>query len=358
MLDRKQKLIKKIKSGRCIIDCHTHVGISFKSYVQSAFPYCLSFEDLILRMKYNSIDYSVVFPLDSTYYDVSEENPKNIQETERYSKFPYELENKNLLKEIFEIFPEYCGKVLPFLMFDPGRRTREQAALFEELSRKYPVFGLKTCTTYIQSYIKDLETTGRPILDFAINSRMPVIIHSSYDRGDPWAKIEDILEIAEKYPQLKICLAHSARFLKSALIKAAALKKIDSVLLTTRKPKEGLRGALYIKEKGMDIDSFEKETVIFEGSALEAIKAFPKNVNVSSALSLAGIGAKKTKVRIICDPGIKRNIHEIKVEGDSGKIFIRMENFPSPDNPKTSYQAALSAMAVIKGIADNVKIGT
>ena len=224
MLDRKQKLIKKIKSGRCIIDCHTHVGISFKSYVQSAFPYCLSFEDLILRMKYNSIDYSVVFPLDSTYYDVSEENPKNIQETERYSKFPYELENKNLLKEIFEIFPEYCGKVLPFLMFDPGRRTREQAALFEELSRKYPVFGLKTCTTYIQSYIKDLETTGRPILDFAINSRMPVIIHSSYDRGDPWAKIEDILEIAEKYPQLKICLAHSARFLKSALIKAAALK--------------------------------------------------------------------------------------------------------------------------------------
>ena len=166
----------------------------------------------------------------------------------------------------------------------------------------------------------------------------------------------DLLDLARK----KACRVYFPSGAISGLdgIKAAALKKIDSVLLTTRKPKEGLRGALYIKEKGMDIDSFEKETVIFEGSALEAIKAFPKNVNVSSALSLAGIGAKKTKVRIICDPGIKRNIHEIKVEGDSGKIFIRMENFPSPDNPKTSYQAALSAMAVIKGIADNVKIGT
>ncbi len=141
-------------------------------------------------------------------------------------------------------------------------------------------------------------------------------------------------------------------------IKAAALKKIDSLTLTTRKPPKGLKGAPYIEREGIDLDSLKEETVIFEGTAKEAVKAFPKNVNVSAVLSLAGIGAEKTRIRVICSPGSDKNIHEIEVKAESGDLFMRMENLPSPGNPKTSYLAALSAMATLKGIVDTVRIGT
>lgn len=141
-------------------------------------------------------------------------------------------------------------------------------------------------------------------------------------------------------------------------IKAASMKRIDKVILTTKKPPAALKGAPYVEKNRIDLDSIDKETKLFEGPAAEAVKAFPKNINVSAALSLAGIGAKKTIVRIICSPGIDRNIHEIEVTGEAGRIFVSAENVPSPENPKTSYLAALSAMAVIRDIADGVRIGT
>ncbi len=110
--------------------------------------------------------------------------------------------------------------------------------------------------------------------------------------------------------------------------------------------------------KNIDLDSIKKEKVIFEGTADKAVKAFPKNINVSAVLSLAGVGAKRTKVRIICSPGSRRNIHEIEAKGEFGRISVKTENVPSPDNPKTSYLTALSAIATVKGIIDGVRIGT
>lgn len=141
-------------------------------------------------------------------------------------------------------------------------------------------------------------------------------------------------------------------------IKAATLKKVDRAVLTTRKPVKGLRGAPYIEDKGIDLDSIRTERLIFEGSVLEAIRAFPKNINVSCALSLAGIGVKNLKVRIICSPEYNRNTHEIELNGESGRLYIKAENVPLPDNPKTSFLAALSAVAALKGIIDKVRIGT
>ncbi len=141
-------------------------------------------------------------------------------------------------------------------------------------------------------------------------------------------------------------------------VKAAALKKIDSALLTTKKPPKGLKGAPYIEEKRIDLDSIKDERVIFEGSALEAIKAFPKNINVSAALSLAGIGAEDTRVKIICSPAATRNIHEVELIGEFGRLSVKAENVPLPDNPKTSFLAVLSATACLKGIVDSVRIGT
>lgn len=141
-------------------------------------------------------------------------------------------------------------------------------------------------------------------------------------------------------------------------LKAANLGKISSVTLTTSKPPQALFGAPYLSKKKINLSRIKKKRIIFSGNAEEAIKSFPANINVAGLVSLAGIGAKKTKVKIVVDPKLKRNIHEVVIQGDFGKITTRAENLPSPVNPKTSQLAILSAIATLKRVTDTVRIGT
>jgi aspartate dehydrogenase len=139
-------------------------------------------------------------------------------------------------------------------------------------------------------------------------------------------------------------------------VKSASIGKIESVTITTTKPPQGLEGAPYVVHHHIDLNVKEK-TTIFEGTASEAVQAFPKNINVSATLSIAGIGAENTKVKIVCDPKSHANTHEIEVVGEFGMLHTKTQNFPSPNNPKTSYLAVLSAVAKLKEIAGSVKIG-
>jgi len=141
-------------------------------------------------------------------------------------------------------------------------------------------------------------------------------------------------------------------------IKSASIARIESVTLTTTKPPRALAGAPYVVEHNIDLEGLRESTVIFEGAAHDAVKAFPANVNVAAAISLAGIGVEKTRVRIIVDPASDRNRHEIEVIGDFGRFITQVENVPSPENPETSYLAALSAVATLKKIASPLQIGT
>lgn len=139
---------------------------------------------------------------------------------------------------------------------------------------------------------------------------------------------------------------------------AADIGEISSVKITTTKSPQGLEEAPYIVKNKIDLKKIKNKTKIFEGSALEAIKEFPNNVNVSATLSLTGIGAKKTKVIVIADPKIKRNVHEIEVIGSFGNLTTKTENIVSPLNQKTSHLAVLSACATLKRLTGNIKIGT
>lgn len=218
-----QKMKKLLEQHVVVIDGHTHVGISPKFYYQFGYPYALSLEDLIIRMEMLRIDHAVVFPfVDSAFYE-KEGRAKQIETTSRYCRFPYEIENRNLLNEIHAIFPQHSEKMLPFLMFDPSRETEKQAAFMQELSEKYPVFGLKTVTTYIQAFVKDLETKGKPILDFARKKRLPIVFHSAVHPADPWASVYDIVDFAGRHPDIRVCIAHSARFVRPVLERAARL---------------------------------------------------------------------------------------------------------------------------------------
>lgn len=141
-------------------------------------------------------------------------------------------------------------------------------------------------------------------------------------------------------------------------LKAASRSKIHKVTLTTKKPPKAFLGVPYVLKKKIRLDNLNEDAVIFEGNALLAIRAFPQNINVAATLSIAGIGAENTVVRIVASPNLTKNTHEIEIESDAGKIFIRAENIIHPDNPKTSYLAVLSAMATLKQILEPIKIGT
>ena len=208
---------EQLKKSVAVIDGHTHVGISPKFYLQQGYPYAMSLEDLLIRMETLDIDYSVVFPfVSSAYYD-------DVPTGEKRCKFPYEAENANLLNEINEIFPHSTNKTMPFLMFDPSHETEKQADYLRTLAQKYPVYGLKTVTTYIQAFVKDMESKGKPILDFARESKLPFVFHSAVHPDDPWASVYDIIGFAERTPDIRVCIAHTARFTKPVLEKAARL---------------------------------------------------------------------------------------------------------------------------------------
>jgi aspartate dehydrogenase len=134
-------------------------------------------------------------------------------------------------------------------------------------------------------------------------------------------------------------------------IRAAMEAGLHSVTLTTRKPPKGLVGAPYLVENNISLDDLNEPMVIFEGTALDAIKAFPQNVNVAGALSLAGIGPVETRVRLIADPRATANTHEIVAEGAFGRLQTVTENLPSPRNAKSSYLASLSACAELRAAA-------
>ncbi len=129
-------------------------------------------------------------------------------------------------------------------------------------------------------------------------------------------------------------------------VNAANMGEITQVSLTTRKPPVSL---------GVQLDG-EDEKVLFEGKASEAVKLFPKNINVSSTLSLAsGIDVD---VKIIADPKIKNNTHEIHLKGSFGELTTITSNVSSKNNPKTSALAAYSAASLLNKLNKTIQIGS
>ncbi|MBU0693370.1 MAG: aspartate dehydrogenase [Candidatus Omnitrophica bacterium] len=138
---------------------------------------------------------------------------------------------------------------------------------------------------------------------------------------------------------------------------ALSLGKIKKVSLVTSKPPQGLIGAEYLKKKKINLVNLKKEKVVFRGTVKEAIKYFPKNINVAATLLLAS-SFRNIEVCIKADPKVKRNIHRIEIEAKEAKVSISIENVPANLNPKTSTLAILSAQYLLKKIFSSFKIGS
>jgi aspartate dehydrogenase len=125
---------------------------------------------------------------------------------------------------------------------------------------------------------------------------------------------------------------------------AASMEKLDSVTLVTTKPPASLG------------KSVEERTVVFKGNARDAVKEFPRNINVAACLSLAGVGFDETNVEIVADPVETRISHKILAHGRFGRLRAEVENMPNPNNPQSSYMASLSAIATLRRVLDPLQI--
>ena len=122
-------------------------------------------------------------------------------------------------------------------------------------------------------------------------------------------------------------------------IDAASLAGVTKVTLMTRK-----------NPKVLDMNNRVEKTV-YEGDAEEAVKRFPREMNVAARLALA-VKPVEVKVQVVSDPKVSRNVHEVNVKWKHGDMWLRFSNEPHPDNPKTSALAAWSAINLLKKILE------
>ncbi len=219
----------KTSSSSPRLDCHCHVGVEMLSYLQGNYPYAQMLPTLLAEGNAAGISRFVVFPMVTNLsLDLTALREGRIETGGgALESVPYQWENRRLLDEVYRLFPEESAqRVFPFVMADPLRSTGAQANALRRLLEETPghrFYGLKFQTTMLQAPIKSLLKEGSVFLQLAAEWDLPLLIHSSVHPADPWAQASDILDIAETFPHLRFCVAHSCRFDRICLDRLASL---------------------------------------------------------------------------------------------------------------------------------------
>jgi len=214
--------------------------------------------------------------------------------------------------------------------------------------------------------IVPIEQLGRHadiVIECAPKSVFTAIANSAIDNGCTFIPLSvgallDNMDLIDRARENKaLIFVPTGALLGLDAVKAVAEGNVNSITLVTRKPPTGLAGAPYLIEYSIDIENLQEPLQVFAGTAREAAKAFPANVNVAAALALAGIGPERTTVEVWADPSVNRNMHTIKVDSDASNFTMSIENVPS-ETPATGKITALSVIASLRRLTSPLVVGT
>lgn len=233
-----------------------------------------------------------------------------------------------------------------------ARDKSKARATLDSMSLSVPIYDLEKLPGIADIVVECapaavLDKVVRPVL---LAGKTVIVLSAGALLSHP-----DLIELADKKSG-QIIIPTGALIGLDA-VGAAAEGKIFSVKMVTRKPIASLIGAPYLVENKIDIERCNEPTLVFSGTAREAAKGFPANLNVAVALSLAGIGPDKTTLEIWADPTVTRNTHRIVVNSDSAFFDMTIENIPS-ENPKTGRITALSVMSTLRKLNAPVRVGS
>ncbi|MBU0683158.1 MAG: DUF108 domain-containing protein, partial [Candidatus Omnitrophica bacterium] len=197
------------------------------------------------------------------------------------------------------------GKCLAEYAESHLNRFINQLILFDSDIDKMKTLADKLNNVEIATSMKDLVEKSDLVIEAASAGAVSAIFENVLREGKDLMVMsiggllgnEDYLDMARNKGLIVILPSGAIAAIDG--LKSFNVGGLEKVTLTTRKAPRSIKGAPYLLENNINVDTFTTETIVFEGNAIEAVKGFPKNVNVSALLSIAGMGAEKTKVRII-----------------------------------------------------------
>jgi len=238
------------------------------------------------------------------------------------------------------VYADTMNEIEKIYLFDIDKKAEEK------LVKKIR----KAKCKFVKDFLDDVDVVFEAASQKAVNEYAEIVLDAGKDLilmsvgslfDDNFrCKLEDIA----KKKHCKIYVPSGAVCGIDGILSASIDKINEVTLVTTKSP----------KSLGKD---FDRRTIVFRGSARDAVKEFPQNINVAASLSLAGVGFDKTRVEIVADPVATRNSHKILAHGGFGRLRAEIENMPNPNNPKSSYMASLSAIATLKRITNPIQIG-
>ena len=182
-------------SPPALFDVHTHVGLDVGFFLRGWSPYAATAQQLLDEMDRNGIQYAVCFPFTlPTAFDAMKFRGKT-ESTCSPGRFPFDLENELLLREVDRLGAS--DRLSVFAMFDPGRKVEQQLASLRRMAGR--IAGLKSQTTILRSPVRSLCSEAAPLMHFAAENNLPVVLHTSVN--DVWAHVNDCLDVAAAHPE-------------------------------------------------------------------------------------------------------------------------------------------------------------
>jgi predicted TIM-barrel fold metal-dependent hydrolase len=210
------------------IDSHSHVGVALKMYGLGEYPYAETAEGIYYKQISAGVDVNVVFPYTFDLYcdQKSMMNGEVVPAADPVSEIPYKVENRILMREVFDYQARLSQRFIPFVSVDPGRDVRGQIVELEALEREYPIYGIKINPVACQTKALELLYAGKDFLDFASERDIPFIFHSVTIPTDVYSQAADIFKIVEKRPDIRFCFAHAMLFNRHFLELAAKTSNV------------------------------------------------------------------------------------------------------------------------------------